>query len=67
MDAAFAIEPSLVSEALGNLAMNTLSSYQNQVEVKWHDEELAVYIVYMFGEINKSKSYVFFLLPRCKS
>ena len=54
MDAAFVIEPGLVSEALSNLALSTLNACQNGVQVKWHDAELAVYIVYIFGEINKS-------------
>ena len=55
MDAAFVIEPGLVSEALSNLALSTLNACQSGVQVKWHDAELAVYIVYIFGEINKSE------------
>ena len=55
MDAAFVIDQGLVSDALSTLALNTMSAYQNGVVVKWHDAELAVYIVYIFGEINKSK------------
>lgn len=56
MDAAFVIDPGLVSESLSNLSLNTLNAYQSGVPVKWHDAELAIYIIYIFGEINKSKS-----------
>lgn len=56
MDAAFVIDPGLVSDSLSNLALSTMSAYQNGVHVKWHDAELAVYVVYIFGEINKSES-----------
>ena len=55
MDAAFVIDQTLVSEALSTLALNTMSAYQRGLPVKWNDAELAVYIVYIFGEINKSK------------
>ncbi len=55
MDAALVIDQSLVSDALSSLALNTLQSYQSGAPVKWHDAELALYVVYIFGEINKSK------------
>lgn len=54
MDAAFVIDPNLVSEALSNLALSTLNTYQSGAPVKWNDAELAVYVVFIFGEINKS-------------
>lgn len=56
MDAALVIDPELVTDALSNLALNTLNAYQNGANVKWHDAELAVYVVFIFGEINKSRS-----------
>ena len=55
MDAAFVIEPGLVSDALSHLALSTLNAYQSGMPVKWNDAELAVYIVFIFGEINKSE------------
>lgn len=58
MDSAFVVDQQLVSEALSSLALNTLSAFQNGVSVKWHDAELAVYIVFIFGEINKSMSCI---------
>lgn len=54
MDSALVIDPQLVTDALSSLALNTLSAFQNGVPVKWHDAELAVYLVFIFGEINKS-------------
>ena len=53
MDSVLVIDLSLVTGAVQTLAMNTLNAYQNGVGVKWNDAELAVYLVYIFGEINK--------------
>ena len=53
MDSVLVIDPSLVTGDVQTLAMNTLNAYQNGVAVKWNDAELAVYLVYIFGEINK--------------
>ncbi|CDO78180.1 hypothetical protein BN946_scf184797.g6 [Trametes cinnabarina] len=54
MDSTLMIDPELVTEAVRTLALNTLTAYQNGVAIKWNDAELAVYLVYIFGEINKS-------------
>ncbi|TCD61869.1 pre-tRNA nuclear export protein [Steccherinum ochraceum] len=54
MDSALVIDTQLVTDALSSLALNTLSAFQNGVPVKWHDAELAVYLVFIFGEINKT-------------
>ncbi|THH00220.1 hypothetical protein EW026_g2257 [Hermanssonia centrifuga] len=56
MDATFVIDQGLVSDALSTLALNTMNAYQRGVSVKWNDAELAVYIVYIYGEINKTGS-----------
>jgi len=53
IDSVLVIDPSLVTNAVQTLAMNTLNAYQNGGAVKWNDAELAVYLVYIFGEINK--------------
>ncbi|OCH95393.1 ARM repeat-containing protein [Obba rivulosa] len=54
MDSALVIDQALVSDALRTLSLNTLSAYQSGVPIQWNDAELAVYTVYIFGEINKS-------------
>ena len=56
MDSVLVVDPSLVTGAVQTLAMNTLNAYQNGAAVKWKDAELAVYLVYIFGEINKCES-----------
>ena len=53
MDSILVIDPNLVTEAVRTLALNTLTAYQNGVALKWNDAELAVYLVFIFGEINK--------------
>lgn len=53
MDSVLVIDPSPVTGAVQTLAMNTLNAYQSGAVVKWKDAELAVYLVYIFGEINK--------------
>lgn len=55
MDSVLMIDQDLVTDAVRTLALNTLSAYTSGVPVKWHDAELAIYLVYVFGEINKSK------------
>ncbi|KAF7968962.1 hypothetical protein HWV62_28753 [Athelia sp. TMB] len=54
MDSVLMVDQDLVTEAVRTLALNTLSAYTSGVPVKWHDAELAIYLVYIFGEINKS-------------
>lgn len=55
MDSVLVIDQDLVTDAVRALAINTISAYQNRVSVKWHDAELGIYLVFIFGEINKSK------------
>ncbi|KAI0077912.1 ARM repeat-containing protein [Panus rudis PR-1116 ss-1] len=54
VDSALMIDQGLVTDALSSLSLSTLNSYQSGVPIKWHDAELAVYMVYIFGEINKT-------------
>lgn len=57
MDSTFVIDQSLVMDALRTLVINTLTAYGSGAPVKWNDAELAVYLVYSFGEINKSRCF----------
>jgi len=61
MDAVLVIDQDLVTEAVRTLSLNTLTAYRNGVSLKWHDAELAVYLVYIFGEINKCTNSIHFL------
>lgn len=60
MDGVLVIDQDLVTEAVRTLALNTLAGYRNGVAVKWNDAELAIYLVYIFGEINKCKHTTLF-------
>ncbi|KAJ7637739.1 armadillo-type protein [Mycena polygramma] len=53
MDSIIVIDQSLVTEAVRSLALNTIGAFRNGITVKWNDAELAIYLVYIFGEINK--------------
>jgi exportin-T len=55
MDAVTVIDQNLVTGAVHALAMNTMTEYRNSAQVKWNDAELALYLVYSFGEMNKSQ------------
>lgn len=57
MDSVLIIDQDLVTDAVRTLALNTMSAYQNGVSMEWYEAELGVYMVYIFGEVNKSKSF----------
>lgn len=54
MDSVLIIEPDLVTQAVRTLVLGTLTRYRNGFAVEWHDAELAVFLVYIFGEVSKS-------------
>ncbi|KAJ8072513.1 pre-tRNA nuclear export protein [Marasmius tenuissimus] len=54
MDSVLVIDQDLVTDAVKNLAFSTIEAYKNRVDMKWNEAELAVHLVYIFGEINKS-------------
>jgi exportin-T len=54
MDSILTIDQELVTEEISKLALQTISAYQSGQTLKWNDAELGVYLVYIFGEINKS-------------
>ncbi|KAJ3898860.1 hypothetical protein F5879DRAFT_994339 [Lentinula edodes] len=54
MDSILAIDQDLVTDAVRQFALTTIEAYKNRAEIKWNDAELGIYLVYMFGEINKT-------------
>lgn len=56
LDAVFQINPQMVTEAMSNLALNTFNAFRNGIPVKWNEAEVAVYMVYIYGEVNRSTS-----------
>ena len=68
MDSILATDQDLVTEAVHTLALNTITAYQNGAALEWNDAELAVYLVYIFGEINKCEcSSIRVFGPACHS
>jgi hypothetical protein len=57
MDSISVIDQDLVMQAIRSLVLNTIGAYQTGITVKWNDAELGVYLVYIFGEINKGTGY----------
>ena len=56
MDSVSVIDQPLVLDAVRTLVLGTFTAYQEGSQIKWNDAELAVYLVYVFGEVNKCKS-----------
>ncbi|KZV87175.1 ARM repeat-containing protein [Exidia glandulosa HHB12029] len=56
VDAILTMDGELVSSAVQQLSLNTLKMYESGAEVRWQDAELAVYLVFIFGELNKATS-----------
>ncbi|KAL1668161.1 armadillo-type protein [Schizophyllum commune] len=56
MDSVSVIDQPLVLDAVRTLVLGTFTAYQEGSQIKWNDAELAVYLVYVFGEVNKSTS-----------
>nr|GAT60781.1 predicted protein [Mycena chlorophos] len=54
LDSVQILDQELVTTAIHTLVRNTIEAYNSGVPVEWNDAELAVYLVYIFGEINKS-------------
>jgi hypothetical protein len=61
MDSVIVVDPDLVTDAVRSLALNTIGAFQNGIAVKWNDAELGIYLVNVFGEINKGELRV--LIP----
>ena len=57
MDSVLFIDQDLVTDAVRAQALDILNAYSAGVSVKWNDAELAIYLVYIFGEINKSELF----------
>ena len=60
MDSVTALDPDMVANVVRTQALETLSRYSNGANVKWNEAELACYLIYIYGEINKCKSTALF-------
>jgi len=54
MDSVISIDQDLVIEAIRTHALQTLQLHASGATIKWNDAELAIYLIFIFGEINKS-------------
>lgn len=54
LDSVLVIDHVMVTNAVRTLATSRLAAFQSGPAMKWNDAELAVYLVYLFGEINKA-------------
>ncbi|TDL25856.1 ARM repeat-containing protein [Rickenella mellea] len=54
LDSILTIDQDLVISTVQSLVLSTLSAYESGVTLKWNVVELAIYLIYIFGEINKS-------------
>lgn len=50
------MDQALVASAVQQLSLNTMKMYESGTEVPWQDAELAVYLVFIFGELMKATS-----------
>jgi hypothetical protein len=56
MESILATDADLVINAIRTLVINTLTTHQNGGSLEWQDAELAIYLVFILGDINKSTS-----------
>ncbi|KDQ14828.1 hypothetical protein BOTBODRAFT_32183 [Botryobasidium botryosum FD-172 SS1] len=54
LDAILYVDTELTIGAVRQVAMNALNALKSGTQIKWEDAELAVYLVYLFGELQKS-------------
>ncbi|KAJ3496967.1 hypothetical protein NMY22_g19748 [Coprinellus aureogranulatus] len=54
MDSILTVDQDLVTNAIQTLALQTISAYRSGQQLKWNDAELGIYLVFIFGEINKT-------------
>jgi hypothetical protein len=53
MESILSIDEELVNAYVQTLTLNTLQTYQNGATISWQEVELAVHLVYLYGELHK--------------
>lgn len=53
MDHIINIDEDLVNSYIRQFSMTTLQQYQSGATVSWQDVELAVHLIYLYGEFQK--------------
>ena len=61
MDTIYTLDNDLVTGAISQRAQTTLDAYEGGGELPWEEAELAIYLVFMYGELgSKDKGVSFF-------
>lgn len=58
LDSILAIDHDIVINSVQTLIMNTLSAFEAGTTLKWTEAELAIYLVYIFSDVNKCKLFI---------
>ena len=53
MESILNIDEELVNSCVQTLTLNTLQTCQNSGAISWQEVELAVHLVYLYGELQK--------------
>lgn len=48
------IDPSLLAGTVDTYTINTFKAYASGATVKWNEAELALYLLFIYGEVCKS-------------
>ena len=52
MDSVYTIDPELVTSVISERAQAALDSYESGAQLPWEEAELAIFLVFMFGELG---------------
>lgn len=59
LDSIQTLDNELVASTIHSVALSTLAAYENGANLQWPDVELAIHLVYLYGEITKGKWIMF--------
>lgn len=53
LDSIQTLDNELVTSMIHTVAITTLTAFEGGVNIKWQDAELAIHLVYLYGEIAR--------------
>lgn len=62
LDSIQTLDKELVTSTIHSVALSTLTAYEGGVTLQWQDLELAIYLVYLYGEIVKGEYIIQMML-----
>lgn len=63
IDAVLVLDVDIVTQALSDHAHSVLIEYENGAQLTWVDAELAIYLVYLYGELGTKERGELFQRP----